>query len=857
MPPQTQERPATWAEIIAGLAEEAGVPGPLALAVAQRESGLDPTKKGALDELGIMQLRPATATEMGVDITDPLDNVRGGILYLKQLTERYDGDVQKVLMAYNGGPTAVDAGTPSAAAQAYAEAILSSLGGGPAEPPSPPPPQDPPIDPVSAHDEEAKRYPWYDPRAYNPLGSIQAASVTAAREGSLQAGAREILPATGAIVGAVKGGIIGAPAGPLGIVAGAVTGAGVGAFATEGVLQGLEYLGGVFGFTEPTEQTPRSMAAEMGSAANTAMFAEVLGRGTVNVLTPVATRFMAPFKSKVSTYAREALEEFPPDSRTLLPAELSESRFLSVASNIAEGSLLGGGRITGTVARRLARAQERVAEIAGSVGRPVSTHQAGAAIAPARQARIEMFRRAERRVWGAFDDAAEGIEVPTPLLDDFIETLTQQQKGTILPNAGATAARRVAQLTGSVDDLTMAGGSPSAFALMPASVQEALLEQAGGGVAAKITVAVQFRRTVSDLGKLVRSLEKSAQTDPSKYNAQLGLAKRIYGLARQDLTNALEAAGGAYTPVTRIVRGSNPLASSSTDTWFAVGHLDAKSAAALNDMYTGGTGRVVKGYVPTRSITNLSAKATDELGNRIVTMPSSEIGLFKTTAPPSGASGAARAYERATAVTRAGNVRLFDTEVIKLAEKAPEQIAQTLMKTNNSTTIRAIEKAVGPRAMQGIRRASLDSMVTIDQKANTINWAAFATKLNSMGDDTLGAMFPKGHAAALKKYARLMLDIEGRPETGVGRVGIMLTQWGAVAGVATGNFTRAGLGILFIPSIMSKVMASPAGLKWLTIGLQAPAGSAQAVKAAVMLTAFLRQQDQPVASHDQDGGASQ
>ena len=41
---------------------------------------------------------------------------------------------------------------------------------------------------------------------------------------------------------------------------------------------------------------------------------------------------------------------------------------------------------------------------------------------------------------------------------------------------------------------------------------------------------------------------------------------------------------------------------------------------------------------------------------------------------------------------------------------------------------------------------------------------------------------------------------------------------------------------------MSKIMASPMGLKWLSTGLEAPLGSAQAVKAGVMLTAFLNRE---------------
>ena len=63
------------------------------------------SKKGAL---GIMQLMPETAREMGVqDPFDPEQNIAGGTKYLATLLEMFKGDLQKALAAYNAGPSAV------------------------------------------------------------------------------------------------------------------------------------------------------------------------------------------------------------------------------------------------------------------------------------------------------------------------------------------------------------------------------------------------------------------------------------------------------------------------------------------------------------------------------------------------------------------------------------------------------------------------------------------------------------------------------------------------------------------------------------------------------------------------------
>lgn len=64
-------------------------------------------KPGALSPVGargLAQLMPGTAREMGVDPDDPFANLEGGARYLRQQLDRFDGDLEKALAAYNAGP---------------------------------------------------------------------------------------------------------------------------------------------------------------------------------------------------------------------------------------------------------------------------------------------------------------------------------------------------------------------------------------------------------------------------------------------------------------------------------------------------------------------------------------------------------------------------------------------------------------------------------------------------------------------------------------------------------------------------------------------------------------------------------
>jgi soluble lytic murein transglycosylase-like protein len=81
----------------------------LVKAVISTESGWNSQAVSRKGAVGLMQLVPGTAQRFGVSNSfDPAQNVEGGTTYLRSLLDRYNGDLNKSLAAYNAGEGAVD-----------------------------------------------------------------------------------------------------------------------------------------------------------------------------------------------------------------------------------------------------------------------------------------------------------------------------------------------------------------------------------------------------------------------------------------------------------------------------------------------------------------------------------------------------------------------------------------------------------------------------------------------------------------------------------------------------------------------------------------------------------------------------
>ncbi len=95
-----------YLDLARAAARQHGIPEDLFLRLVMQESRFNPKAKSHKGAIGLAQLMPGTAAELGVDPHDPVQNLEGGARYLKIQFKKF-GSWRLALAAYNAGPGAV------------------------------------------------------------------------------------------------------------------------------------------------------------------------------------------------------------------------------------------------------------------------------------------------------------------------------------------------------------------------------------------------------------------------------------------------------------------------------------------------------------------------------------------------------------------------------------------------------------------------------------------------------------------------------------------------------------------------------------------------------------------------------
>ena len=116
--------------IISKVSQKYGVDEKLVQALVKQESGFRHDAVSSCGAMGLMQLMPATAKGLGVtDPFDPIQNIEGGVKYLKSKLKRYNGNLVLALASYNAGSGNVEKYNgvpPFKETQNYVKSILAN-----------------------------------------------------------------------------------------------------------------------------------------------------------------------------------------------------------------------------------------------------------------------------------------------------------------------------------------------------------------------------------------------------------------------------------------------------------------------------------------------------------------------------------------------------------------------------------------------------------------------------------------------------------------------------------------------------------------------------------------------------------
>ena len=765
----------------------------LAVAIADVESSFKPFAVSEKGARGVMQLMPATAAKWKVNIDDVGDNIRGGVSELKALNDEHRNDVTMVLRRYNASPQA----DPSVT-QPYVDKVTNKLL------------------------TEYRTLKLPDTQTGTTTATTPTQSAFKTDMPAEMRVMREVLPLTGMMIGGSKGYQMGRLLGPIPGFIGALTGAGIGAMGGEAAQIGVEESARAMGVEGISPLSLQGMMQRTGQATVQGVENEAFGQAFIAALSRVG----GPMRGYLQPYAQEMIRDFTDQygHLRLLPASVSKSWLLQVFQNIAEGSLLGGGRITKARQAQEAQAGVKLKELVDQIGpqanqqqvvrelqaklpptpkaqaqatfRPLKTiAEAGVPVAKAGVTRAEAgvaaAERTEQAVGKTVAAAGEDVATAGKVVSARKRELTtaQQQLATQKAENLAAAERQA-------NDLEMRAQQQGA----PLGEAPTVKEAGQAALAARETAIQAWKqeekaawRTFDDLGNEIEVTESPALDALIEEagvrtrgaiipNAGLSVAKRVADMAAppiEDLSKMTDV--GQITPTTMVQIGGQKIQFRNAPASVQEAIMDGIEERAAQAAAKGGGELVEAGTVPEPPLTATQfAKTLSDLKIVVQQLFRKRLADPQTYGKQHGMAKrvliaaiddyykllertnpkALEAYQAAVNSTRTGNALYNNPRLRQLAKQDPEALVDLFTTKNKSTRINQLTAAIGEQGMAPIRAAAWPKLIKRDVTTGAIDWVATKKNLNSIGADTLNALFPRREHEGLHRFADAMFETE-------------------------------------------------------------------------------------------------
>ena len=204
---------------------------------------------------------------------------------------------------------------------------------------------------------------------------------------------------------------------------------------------------------------------------------------------------------------------------------------------------------------------------------------------------------------------------------------------------------------------------------------------------------------------------------------------------------------------------------------------------------------------------------------------------------------ALQAFRQANAVWKDGQAKFNNRFMRSLVNKDPELIFDTAIRNRRPSTIRRMRNIIDdPKQWRKIQGQWLENwfQTSVNAETGEVTGKALIGKLNQMGGDALGELFPGPTAMLkLKALAKTVQLAQSRPDFGMLKIGTQIAQAGVVFGVASGKLPNNAAAVILLPEAVAFILSSKTGFKLLTEGLKAIPGTPQATKFLAQFSAFL------------------